>query len=237
MNNEGKILQITGAVVDVKFDDGNLPEIMNALSIKMKDGSELVLETAQHLGQGVVRTIAMDSTDGLVRGEAVIDSGKPISVPVGQETLGRMFDVLGNPIDQKGDVETKSTSPIHRSAPKQENLTTSSEMFETGIKVVDLMEPYTRGGKTGLFGGAGVGKTVLIQELIRNIATEHGGFSVFAGVGERTREGNDLYAEMTESGVIDKTALVFGQMNEPPGARLRVGLSALTMAEYFRDDE
>ena len=236
MNNEGKILQITGAVVDVKFDDGNLPEIMNALSIKMKDGSELVLETAQHLGQGVVRTIAMDSTDGLVRGEAVIDSGKPISVPVGQETLGRMFDVLGNPIDQKGDVETKSTSPIHRSAPKQENLTTSSEMFETGIKVVDLMEPYTRGGKTGLFGGAGVGKTVLIQELIRNIATEHGGFSVFAGVGERTREGNDLYAEMTESGVIDKTALVFGQMNEPPGARLRVGLSALTMAEYFRDD-
>ena len=237
MNNEGKILQITGAVVDVKFDDGNLPEIMNALSIKMKDGSELVLETAQHLGQGVVRTIAMDSTDGLVRGEAVIDSGKPISVPVGQETLGRMFDVLGNPIDQKGDVGTKSTSPIHRSAPKQENLTTSSEMFETGIKVVDLMEPYTRGGKTGLFGGAGVGKTVLIQELIRNIATEHGGFSVFAGVGERTREGNDLYAEMTESGVIDKTALVFGQMNEPPGARLRVGLSALTMAEYFRDDE
>ena len=165
MNNEGKILQITGAVVDVKFDDGNLPEIMNALSIKMKDGSELVLETAQHLGQGVVRTIAMDSTDGLVRGEAVIDSGKPISVPVGQETLGRMFDVLGNPIDQKGDVKTKSTSPIHRSAPKQENLTTSSEMFETGIKVVDLMEPYTRGGKTGLFGGAGVGKTVLIQEL------------------------------------------------------------------------
>ena len=237
MNNEGKILQITGAVVDVKFDDGNLPEIMNALSIKMKDGSELVLETAQHLGQGVVRTIAMDSTDGLVRGEAVIDSGKPISVPVGQETLGRMFDVLGNPIDQKGNVGNKATSPIHRSAPAQESLATSSEMFETGIKVVDLMEPYTRGGKTGLFGGAGVGKTVLIQELIRNIATEHGGFSVFAGVGERTREGNDLYAEMTESGVIDKTALVFGQMNEPPGARLRVGLSALTMAEYFRDDE
>ena len=237
MNNEGKILQITGAVVDVKFDEGYLPEIMNALSIKRKDGSDLVLETAQHLGQGVVRTIAMDSTDGLVRGEAVKDSGKPISVPVGQETLGRMFDVLGNPIDQKGEVKNKATSPIHRSAPAQEDLTTSSEMFETGIKVVDLMEPYTRGGKTGLFGGAGVGKTVLIQELIRNIATEHGGFSVFAGVGERTREGNDLYAEMTESGVIDKTALVFGQMNEPPGARLRVGLSALTMAEYFRDDE
>ena len=209
----------------------------SALSIKRKDGTDLVLETAQHLGQGVVRTIAMDSTDGLVRGESVTDSGKPISVPVGQETLGRMFDVLGNPIDQKGDVENKVTSPIHRSAPAQESLTTSSEMFETGIKVVDLMEPYTRGGKTGLFGGAGVGKTVLIQELIRNIATEHGGFSVFAGVGERTREGNDLYAEMTESGVIDKTALVFGQMNEPPGARLRVGLSALTMAEYFRDDK
>ena len=195
------------------------------------------LETAQHLGQGVVRTIAMDSTDGLVRGTTVSDLGKPISVPVGEATLGRMFDVLGNPIDQKGDVGNTKTSPIHRSAPLQEDLTTTSEMFETGIKVVDLMEPYTRGGKTGLFGGAGVGKTVLIQELIRNIATEHGGFSVFAGVGERTREGNDLYAEMTESGVIDKTALVFGQMNEPPGARLRVGLSALTMAEYFRDDE
>src|SRR6056300_534624 len=237
MNNKGKILQITGAVVDVKFEEGHLPRILNALSIKRKDGTDLVLETAQHLGQGVVRTIAMDSTDGLVRGESVTDSGKPISVPVGQETLGRMFDVLGNPIDQKGDVKNKVTSPIHRSAPAQESLTTSSEMFETGIKVVDLMEPYTRGGKTGLFGGAGVGKTVLIQELIRNIATEHGGFSVFAGVGERTREGNDLYAEMTESGVIDKTALVFGQMNEPPGARLRVGLSALTMAEYFRDDE
>ena len=237
MNNEGKILQITGAVVDVKFDEGHLPKIMNALSIKRDDGTDLVLETAQHLGQGVVRTIAMDSTDGLVRGAKVSDSGKPISVPVGQETLGRMFDVLGNPIDQKGNVGNKATSPIHRSAPAQESLATSSEMFETGIKVVDLMEPYTRGGKTGLFGGAGVGKTVLIQELIRNIATEHGGFSVFAGVGERTREGNDLYAEMTESGVIDKTALVFGQMNEPPGARLRVGLSALTMAEYFRDDE
>ena len=197
----------------------------------------MVLETAQHLGEGVVRTIAMDSTDGLVRGEKVVDMEKPISVPVGQETLGRMFDVLGNPIDNKGEVKIKQTSPIHRPAPAQEDLTTSSEMLETGIKVVDLMEPYTKGGKTGLFGGAGVGKTVLIQELIRNIATEHGGFSVFAGVGERTREGNDLYAEMTESGVIDKTALVFGQMNEPPGARLRVGLSALTMAEHFRDDE
>ena len=237
MNKEGKILQITGAVVDVKFSDGHLPNIMNALSISREDGSTLVLETAQHLGEGVVRTIAMDSTDGLVRGEKVVDMDEPISVPVGQETLGRMFDVLGNPIDKKGEVKIKQTAPIHRPAPAQEDLTTSSEMLETGIKVVDLMEPYTKGGKTGLFGGAGVGKTVLIQELIRNIATEHGGFSVFAGVGERTREGNDLYAEMTESGVIDKTALVFGQMNEPPGARLRVGLSALTMAEYFRDDE
>ena len=237
MNKEGKILQITGAVVDVKFGDGHLPNIMNALSISREDGSTLVLETAQHLGEGVVRTIAMDSTDGLVRGEKVVDMDEPISVPVGQETLGRMFDVLGNPIDKKGEVKIKQTAPIHRPAPAQEDLTTSSEMLETGIKVVDLMEPYTKGGKTGLFGGAGVGKTVLIQELIRNIATEHGGFSVFAGVGERTREGNDLYAEMTESGVIDKTALVFGQMNEPPGARLRVGLSALTMAEYFRDDE
>ena len=237
MNKEGKILQITGAVVDVKFSDGHLPNIMNALSISREDGSTLVLETAQHLGEGVVRTIAMDSTDGLVRGEKVVDMDEPISVPVGQETLGRMFDVLGNPIDKKGEVKIKQTAPIHRPAPAQEDLTTSSEMLETGIKVVDLMEPYTKGGKTGLFGGAGVGKTVLIQELIRNIATEHGGFSVFAAVGERTREGNDLYAEMTESGVIDKTALVFGQMNEPPGARLRVGLSALTMAEYFRDDE
>ena len=188
MNNEGKILQITGAVVDVKFDEGHLPKIMNALSIKRENESDLVLETAQHLGQGVVRTIAMDSTDGLVRGEKVSDLGEPISVPVGEKTLGRMFDVLGNPIDQKGKVGNTKTSPIHRSAPAQEDLTTTSEMFETGIKVVDLMEPYTRGGKTGLFGGAGVGKTVLIQELIRNIATEHGGFSVFAGVGERTRE-------------------------------------------------
>ena len=237
MNKEGKVLQITGAVVDVKFGSGHLPRIMNALSIKTDDGLDLVLETAQHLGEGVVRTIAMDSTDGLVRGSTVVDMNQPISVPVGQQTLGRMFDVLGNPIDKKGEVKNEKRLPIHRPPPAQEDLTTSSEMFETGIKVVDLMEPYTRGGKTGLFGGAGVGKTVLIQELIRNIATEHGGFSVFAGVGERTREGNDLYAEMTESGVINKTALVFGQMNEPPGARLRVGLSALTMAEYFRDDE
>ena len=243
MNKEGKILQITGAVVDVKFSDGHLPNIMNALSISREDGSSLVLETAQHLGEGVVRTIAMDSTDGLVRGEKVVDMDEPISVPVGQETLGRMFDVLGNPIDKKGEVKIKKTSPIHRSAPAQEDLTTSSEMLETGIKVVDLMEPYTKGGKTGLFGGAGVGKTVLIQELIRNIATEHGGFSVFAGVGERTREGNDLYHEMMESGVIkpegpgSKAALVYGQMNEPPGARARVALTGLTVAEYFRDQE
>ena len=243
MNNDGKILQITGAVVDVKFTEGHLPKILNALSIKRKDGSDLVLETAQHIGQGVVRTIAMDSTDGLVRGTTVSDMGQPISVPVGEKTLGRMFDVLGKPIDQKGEVGNTKTSPIHRPAPLQEDLTTTSEMFETGIKVVDLMEPYTRGEKTGLFGGAGVGKTVLIQELIRNIATEHGGFSVFAGVGERTREGNDLYHEMIESGVIkpegkgSKAALVYGQMNEPPGARARVALSGLTQAEYFRDEE
>ena len=238
MSKKGNISQIMGAVVDVTFPDNQLPEIYNALEVD-RGGSEgkLTLEVAQHIGESIVRTIAMDSTDGLVRGEKVVDMDEPISVPVGQETLGRMFDVLGNPIDKKGEVKIKQTAPIHRPAPAQEDLTTSSEMLETGIKVVDLMEPYTKGGKTGLFGGAGVGKTVLIQELIRNIATEHGGFSVFAGVGERTREGNDLYAEMTESGVIDKTALVFGQMNEPPGARLRVGLSALTMAEYFRDDE
>jgi len=195
------------------------------------------LETAQHLGESVVRTIAMDSTDGLVRGQKVADKGEPISMPVGPETLGRLFDVIGNTIDGKEEVKTAKRNPIHRPAPKFEELTTSTEMLATGIKVVDLMEPYTKGGKTGLFGGAGVGKTVLIQELIRNIATEHGGYSVFAGVGERTREGNDLYNEMSESGVIEKTTMVFGQMNEPPGARLRVGLSGLAMAEYFRDDE
>ncbi|MBL7030887.1 MAG: F0F1 ATP synthase subunit beta, partial [Candidatus Marinimicrobia bacterium] len=200
------------------------------------DGT-LVLEVAQHLGDSMVRTVAMDSTDGLTRGVPVVDSGIPISVPVGQETLGRLFDVLGNTIDGKESFDVKKRNPIHRPAPKHEDLTTSTEMLVTGIKVVDLMEPYTKGGKTGLFGGAGVGKTVLIQELIRNIATEHGGYSVFAGVGERTREGNDLYNEMTESGVIDKTTMVFGQMNEPPGARLRVALSGLAMAEYFRDDE
>ena len=233
----GKISQIMGAVVDVAFEDGHLPNILNALSVDRGDEGTLVLEVAQHLGDNMVRTVAMDSTDGLTRGVAVLDSGSPISVPVGQETLGRLFDVLGNVIDGKGDVKTEKKNPIHRAAPKHEDLATSTEILVTGIKVVDLMEPYTKGGKTGLFGGAGVGKTVLIQELIRNIATEHGGYSVFAGVGERTREGNDLYNEMTESGVIDKTTMVFGQMNEPPGARLRVALSGLAMAEFFRDDE
>ena len=233
----GKTSQIMGAVVDVAFEDGHLPEIMNALNVDRGDEGTLVLEVAQHLGDNMVRTVAMDTTDGLTRVVEVLDTGTPISVPVGQETLGRLFDVLGNTIDGKGDVGTDKKYPIHRSAPKHEDLSTSTEILITGIKVVDLMEPYTKGGKTGLFGGAGVGKTVLIQELIRNIATEHGGFSVFAGVGERTREGNDLYNEMTESGVIDKTTMVFGQMNEPPGARLRVALSGLAMAEFFRDDE
>tara|TARA_B100001245_G_scaffold234440_1_gene219989 strand:+ start:6689 stop:8080 length:1392 start_codon:yes stop_codon:yes gene_type:complete len=233
----GKISQIMGAVVDVVFKDGKLPEIMNALEVDRGDEGTLVLEVAQHLGDSMIRTVAMDSTDGLTRGVPVMDTGIPISVPVGPETLGRLFDVLGNAIDGKGEISTEKRNPIHRLAPKHEDLATSTEMLVTGIKVVDLMEPYTKGGKTGLFGGAGVGKTVLIQELIRNIATEHGGYSVFAGVGERTREGNDLYNEMTESGVIDKTTMVFGQMNEPPGARLRVALSGLAMAEYFRDDE
>ena len=237
METVGKISQIMGAVVDVTFEDGQLPEILNALEINQNGDETLILETAQHLGDGVVRTVAMDSTDGLVRGQKVTDTGNPITVPVGPETLGRLFDVTGNVIDGKGEVVTEKRNPIHAPAPKHEDLSTSTEVLITGIKVVDLMEPYTKGGKTGLFGGAGVGKTVLIQELIRNIATEHGGYSVFAGVGERTREGNDLYLEMSESGVIDKTTMVFGQMNEPPGARLRVGLSGLAMAEYFRDDE
>ncbi|MBN4081026.1 F0F1 ATP synthase subunit beta [Caldithrix abyssi] len=236
-NMTGKISQIMGAVVDVVFEDGRLPEILNALEVNRYNESTLVLEVAQHLGDSIVRTVAMDSTDGLTRGVNVLDTGIPISVPVGQDTLGRLFDVLGNTIDGKGELKIEQRNPIHRPAPKHEDLTTSTEMLVTGIKVVDLMEPYTKGGKTGLFGGAGVGKTVLIQELIRNIATEHGGYSVFAGVGERTREGNDLYNEMTESGVIDKTTMVFGQMNEPPGARLRVALSGLAMAEYFRDEE
>ena len=233
----GKISQVMGAVVDVVFDDGYLPKINNALTVDRGDEGLLVLEVAQHLGDGLVRCVAMDTTDGLVRGTEVVDKEEPIMVPVGEKTLGRLFDVLGNTIDEKGDCDTRKRNPIHRPAPKHDELATSTEVLVTGIKVVDLMEPYTRGGKTGLFGGAGVGKTVLIQELIRNIATEHGGYSVFAGVGERTREGNDLYAEMTESGVIDKTTMVFGQMNEPPGARLRVALSGLAMAEFFRDDE
>lgn len=236
MSALGKISQVMGAVVDVEFKNGNLPQILNALEVKEWD-TRLVLEVAQHLGDSFVRTIAMDSTDGLTRGMEVTDTGAPITVPVGPETLGRLFDVLGQTIDGMGEVKTKMKFPIHRLAPKHEDLTTSTDVLVTGIKVVDLMEPYTKGGKTGLFGGAGVGKTVLIQELIRNIATEHGGYSVFSGVGERTREGNDLYREMTESGVIKKTVMVFGQMNEPPGARLRVGLTGLTMAEYFRDEE
>lgn len=236
MSALGKISQVMGAVVDVEFKNGNLPQILNALEVKEWD-TRLVLEVAQHLGDSFVRTIAMDSTDGLTRSMEVTDTGAPITVPVGPETLGRLFDVLGQTIDGMGEVKTKMEFPIHRPAPKHEDLTTSTDVLVTGIKVVDLMEPYTKGGKTGLFGGAGVGKTVLIQELIRNIATEHGGYSVFSGVGERTREGNDLYREMTESGVIKKTVMVFGQMNEPPGARLRVGLTGLTMAEYFRDEE
>jgi len=239
--NLGKIVQVTGPVVDVKFPEGHLPPIYNALKLSnqaINDAKDnLTLEVAQHLGEGVVRTIAMDSTDGLTRGAEVRDSGEQITVPVGKEVLGRILNVIGEPIDEAGPVSYKKRYPIHRSAPDFTNLTTQVELFETGIKVVDLMAPYSKGGKIGLFGGAGVGKTVLIQELINNIATQHGGYSVFAGVGERTREGNDLFHEMSESGVISKTALVFGQMNEPPGARARVALSALSVAEYFRDEE
>ena len=233
--NPGKVTQIIGAVVDIKFDGGNLPEINEAIEIPMNDGSTLVVEVSQHLGDDTVRCIAMGSTDGMVRGMAANATGAPISVPVGENTLGRMFNVLGQPIDNKPAPEGVEYMPIHRKAPEFEDQSTNTELLETGIKVVDLLCPYQKGGKIGLFGGAGVGKTVLIQELIRNIATEHGGYSVFTGVGERTREGNDLYYEMKESGVIDKTTMVFGQMNEPPGARMRVGLSGLTMAEYFRD--
>jgi F-type H+-transporting ATPase subunit beta len=235
--NKGKIVQVIGPVVDVEFSNGQLPKIFNASIVKRPDGSDLVLEVQQHLGENRVRAVAMDSTDGLMRGIEVIDTGEPITMPVGEQVLGRLLNVIGDPIDEKGPVKFTRRDPIHRPSPKLSDLSTSSEMFETGIKVIDLIEPYMRGGKTGLFGGAGVGKTVIIQELIHNIAKHHGGYSVFAGVGERTREGNDLYYEMTESGVINKTALVFGQMNEPPGARQRVGLSGLTIAEYFRDDE
>jgi F-type H+-transporting ATPase subunit beta len=234
----GHVVQVMGPVVDVEFSGGHLPEIYNALKILAQgDRSELVLEVAIHLGDNVVRTIAMDGTDGLKRGDKVLDTGRQISVPVGKEVLGRILNVTGDPIDEAGPVLAKKTYPIHRPAPKFVNLDSSQEILSTGIKVVDLMAPFLKGGKIGLFGGAGVGKTVLIQELIHNVATHHGGFSVFAGVGERTREGNDLFHEMKESGVIDKTALVFGQMNEPPGARARVALSALSVAEYFRDEE
>ena len=239
--NVGKVTQITGAVVDVRFE-GDLPNILNALELD-NDGTPLILEVAQHLGESTVRTIAMDTTDGLVRGQEVTDLGEPISVPVGSEVLGRILNVIGAPVDERGPVKTKMKYPIHRPAPEFVDQSTETEILVTGIKVVDLLAPYAKGGKIGLFGGAGVGKTVLIMELINNIAKGHGGYSVFAGIGERTREGNDLYYEMIESGVIDlegdgsKAALVYGQMNEPPGARARVGLSGLSMAEYFRDEE
>jgi F-type H+-transporting ATPase subunit beta len=258
----GKVIQITGPVIDVEFPPGELPAIYNALEIKRpkaaggdgkakasgdgkaKKGTSvseqddtLVVEVQQHLGNNWVRTVAMSTTDGLSRGLEAVDTGAPISVPVGESTLGRVFDVLGHAIDGKGEVKAKQTLPIHREPPSFEDMETEAQVFETGIKVIDLIAPFKRGGKVGVFGGAGVGKTVIIQELIRNIAQEHGGYSVFAGVGERSREGNDLLGEMTESGVIDKTVMVFGQMNEPPGARQRVGLTALAMAEYFRDEE
>ncbi len=241
-NNIGQITQVMGAVVDVRFPSGDLPNILTALELE-HDGKRLVLETAQHLGENMVRTIAMDSTDGLQRGQDVTDTGEPISVPVGPETLGRILNVIGEPIDERGPVDAKAKAPIHNEAPEFAEQSTDAEILETGIKVVDLIGPYAKGGKIGLFGGAGVGKTVLIMELINNIAKGHGGYSVFAGVGERTREGNDLYHEMIESGVIDlegdgsKAALVYGQMNEPPGARARVALTGLTLAEYFRDQE
>ena len=232
---QGKITQIIGAVLDIKFPEGKLPKIYDAIHIAAPDGGVLTAEVAQHLGDDTVRCIAMGPTDGMVRGAEAIATGAPITVPVGEKTLGRIFNVTGDAIDKKPAPEGVEYLPIHRKAPSFEEQSTSTEILETGIKVVDLLCPYQKGGKTGLFGGAGVGKTVLIQELIHNIATEHGGYSVFTGVGERTREGNDLYHEMEESGVINKTTMVFGQMNEPPGARMRVGLTGLTMAEYFRD--
>ena len=233
--NVGKIIQVISAVLDIKFSEGNLPEINDAVEVPLKNGGKLVVEVAQHLGDDTVRCIAMGPTDGLVRGMDAIATGAPISVPVGENTLGRMFNVLGEPIDEVEPPQTEEKWAIHRPAPSFEEQATSQEMLETGIKVVDLLCPYQKGGKIGLFGGAGVGKTVLIQELISNIATEHGGYSIFTGVGERSREGNDLWTEMKESGVLEKTALVFGQMNEPPGARMRVAETGLTMAEYFRD--
>lgn len=239
--NEGKIVQVIGPVVDIDFSGAKLPSILNAIEIPRPavDGKSetLIVEVQQHLGDNIVRTVAMDSTDGLARGEKAIDTGQPIAVPVGPNALGRLINVTGEGIDELGEIKSDIKYPIHRPAPKFSDLSTKKELFETGIKVIDLLEPYTKGGKTGLFGGAGVGKTVIIQELIHNIAKHHGGYSVFGGVGERTREGNDLWLEMKESGVLGKTALVFGQMNEPPGARARVALTALTIAEYFRDAE
>ena len=236
--NVGTIVQAVGPIIDVRFREGKLPKILTALRIDLPNGKKLITEVLQHIGDDTVRTVSMGATEGLVRGTKVIDTGAPITVPVGKKTLGRMFNVLGEPIDEKEDIYDSSLHfPIHRNAPSFEEQVTTSEILETGIKVIDLLCPYVKGGKVGLFGGAGVGKTVLIQELIHNIATEHNGISVFGGIGERSREGNDLYYEMKASGVLEKTALVFGQMNEPPGARMRVGLTALTMAEYFRDIE
>ncbi|MCR4869360.1 F-type H+-transporting ATPase subunit beta [Lachnospiraceae bacterium C10] len=232
--NIGKVIKVMGPVLDIRFQEGQLPDLMNAIQID-NGGERLIVEVAQHIGDDVVRCIAMSSTDGLTRGTDALDTGGPIKMPVGEGCLGRVLNLLGEPVDNKAEVDTQEYWPIHRKAPEYEDQQTSKEILETGIKVVDLICPYLKGGKIGLFGGAGVGKTVLIQELIHNVATEHGGYSVFTGVGERTREGNDLYGEMSESGVIDKTALIFGQMDQPPGARMRVGLSGLTVAEYFRD--
>ncbi len=239
--NKGKVVQVIGPVIDVEFDPGKVPDIYTALVLKDEEGilarDTIICEVQQQLGRNIVRAVAMTSTDGVKRGMSVVDTGEPISVPVGKECLGRLFNVLGETIDEQAQIEVKQRYPIHRPQPDFVDLTPKTEIFVTGIKVIDLLEPYVKGGKIGLFGGAGVGKTVIIMELINNIAKQHGGYSVFGGVGERTREGNDLMLEMQESGVIDKTCLVFGQMNEPPGARLRVGLTALTMAEYFRDEE
>ncbi|MGZ9092949.1 MAG: F0F1 ATP synthase subunit beta, partial [Rhodoplanes sp.] len=232
----GRVIAITGPVVDIEFPQGKLPAIFNAVEIAREGAETLVCEVQQHLGNNWVRSVAMTTTDGLARGASAVDTGGPISVPVGPATLGRVFDVLGKPIDNKGPVDAEQRYPIHRPAPSFEDQTTATEVFETGLKAIDLIAPFAKGGKASVFGGAGVGKTVIIQELIRNVAEEHGGYSVFAGVGERSREGNDLLHEMTESGVIAKTVMVFGQMNEPPGARLRVGLTGVTFAEYFRDE-
>ena len=231
----GKVVQVIGPVIDIKFDSDSLPNLYNSIHIDLDDGQELIAEVEQHVGDDIVRCIAMEATEGLKRGMKAVDMGRPISVPVGESVLGRLFNVLGKPIDNAGDIDVKDEYPIHRPAPSFQEQSVEPQMFETGIKVLDLLAPYQKGGKIGLFGGAGVGKTVLIQELINNIAKQHGGLSVFTGVGERSREGNDLYHEMKDSGVLSKTALVFGQMNEPPGARMRVALTGLTMAEYFRD--